>query len=48
MERELQIKEYWKDVAEQNADRLKNYFAPSALIRWHNIENDKITILDEY
>ena len=27
---------FWADVAEQNAQGLKTYFLPDALIRWHN------------
>lgn len=30
------ITKYWEDVAEQNADRLKTYFMPTARVMWHN------------
>lgn len=31
-----QIGEFWKDIAEQNAENLKKYFTAQARIRWHN------------
>ena len=31
----MDIKEFWKDVLEQNADAVKDYFDENAYINWH-------------
>jgi hypothetical protein len=42
----LNIREFWKDVLEQNAEKLKSYFHKDAVIRWH-CTNELFTV-EEY
>lgn len=42
----LNIREFWKDVLEQNAEKLKGYFHEDAAIRWH-CTNELFTV-EEY
>lgn len=39
------IKSLWKDIAEQNADRLSGYFCENAIVNWHNT-NECFTVLE--
>lgn len=43
MEKIKLMKAYWKDVAEQNKEPLREYFLPEAQIRWHNT-NELFTV----
>lgn len=42
----MNIKEFWKDVLEQNEEKLQAYFHEGAVIRWH-CSNELFT-LSEY
>lgn len=42
----MNIKEFWKDVLEQNKEKLRGYFHDDAVIRWH-CSNELFT-LSEY
>ncbi len=42
----MNIKEFWKDVLEQNKEKLRGYFHEDAVIRWH-CSNELFT-LSEY
>lgn len=46
MDKKQIIKEFWNDVAAQEENRLKQYFAPGAYIRW-NDTNEQFTV-DEF
>lgn len=46
MDKKSVIISFWKDVAEQNAVNLKQYFSKDALIKWHNT-NELFTV-EEY
>ena len=39
----MNIKEFWKDVLEQNKEKLQNYFHENAVIRWH-CSNELFTV----
>lgn len=32
----MNIKQYWDDILNQDADAIRTWFAPNAWIRWHN------------
>lgn len=36
METAKWIQDYWQSTVTQNAEKMRAYFAPNALIRWHN------------
>lgn len=42
----MNITEYWNAVARQDADTLRTYFQPDAVIRWHNT-NEQF-VLEEF
>ena len=42
----MNINEFWKDVIEQNRERLPGYFCRDAVIRWH-CTNEQFTV-EEY
>ncbi|QSX05914.1 nuclear transport factor 2 family protein [Sedimentibacter sp. zth1] len=42
MNRKELLMSFWCDVANQNVEALKNYFAPNAHVRWHNT-NEQFT-----
>lgn len=42
----LDIESFWKDVLEQNAEKLKGYFCENAYVNWHNT-NEHFTV-DEF
>ncbi|MDR7857892.1 MAG: nuclear transport factor 2 family protein [Tissierella sp.] len=46
MNRKQIILDFWQDVANQNASKLKNYFLPNATIYWHNANEQFLT--EEY
>ena len=33
---DLDIKKFWKAIAEQDAEKIRSYFNKTATIRWHN------------
>ena len=41
----MNIKEFWKDVLEQNKEKLQGYFYDDAVIRWH-CSNELFTLLE--
>lgn len=42
----MNIHEYWSAVLQQDAERMRRFFAPYACIRWHNT-NEQFTV-DEF
>lgn len=40
MDTEDWLNKYWYAVASQNAEALKEYFLPNAIIRWHNTNEE--------
>ena len=40
---ELDIKKFWKAIAEQDAEKIRSYFNKTATIRWHNT-NEQFTL----
>jgi len=46
MKRKELLISFWRDVASQNEEALKNYFAPNGYVRWHNT-NEQFTT-EEY
>lgn len=46
MDKRTLVINFWKDVVEQNATNLKQYFSKEALIKWHNT-NELFTV-EEY
>ena len=40
---ELDIKKFWKAIAEQDAEKICSYFNKTATIRWHNT-NEQFTL----
>ena len=39
----MKIKEFWRDVLAQNAEKLPDYFHKDAAIRWH-CSNEQFTV----
>lgn len=37
------IKEFWKDIVQQKPDEIRSYFKETAVIRWHNT-NEEFTL----
>lgn len=46
MDRMSFVTHYWKDVVEQNAAGLRQYFSEQAIVKWHNT-NELFTV-EEY
>ncbi|MDD2958014.1 MAG: nuclear transport factor 2 family protein [Lachnospiraceae bacterium] len=42
----MNIKEFWKNVLEQNEKEMRSYFCPDAYVNWH-CSNEHFTV-DEY
>lgn len=40
---DLDIKKFWKAIAEQDAEKIRSYFNKTATIRWHNT-NEQFTL----
>ena len=40
---ELDIKKFWKAIAEQDAEKIRSYFNKTTTIRWHNT-NEQFTL----
>ena len=37
------VKEFWKAIVRQNSDEIRSYFKETAIIRWHNT-NEEFTL----
>lgn len=46
MEIKIVIKEFWKAIVQQHPDEIRSYFKETAIIRWHNT-NEEFTV-DEF
>lgn len=46
MDKRDTVLRFWRDAIEQNADALRAYFAPDAVIAWHN--TDEAFTVEEY
>ena len=43
MKVEIVIKEFWKAIVQQKPDEIRSYFKETAIIRWHNT-NEEFTL----